>query len=114
MKNQKTRLFVVIDPTSSHQPALVKALLVAKLGGCELHAFLCIHKDMKESGAYASRKDFKRKTLAQASDWAFMIYTDTTVDYAAGRTRDHLANFDTDRLIQMLNRGFEFQRAHCA
>lgn len=69
MKNQKTRLFVVIDPTSEHQPALVKALLVAKLGGCELHAFLCIHKDMKESGVYASRKDFKRKTLAQASDW---------------------------------------------
>jgi universal stress protein E len=66
---QRTSLFVVMDPTSQHQPALVKALLIAKLGGCELHAFLCIHKDMKESGAYASRKDFKRKTLAQASDW---------------------------------------------
>ena len=69
MKPQKTRLFVVIDPTSSHQPALVKALLIAKLGGCELHAFLCIHKDMKEAGAFSSRKDFKRKTLGQASDW---------------------------------------------
>jgi universal stress protein E len=66
---QKTSLFVVIDPTSQHQPALVKALLIAKLGGCKLHAFLCVYKDMKEAGAYASRKDFKRKTLAQASDW---------------------------------------------
>ena len=66
---QKTSLFVVIDPTSEHQPALVKALLIAKLGGCKLHAFLCIHKDMKEAGAYASRNDFKRQTLVQASDW---------------------------------------------
>jgi universal stress protein E len=66
---QKTSLFVVIDPTSEHQPALLKALLIAKLGGCKLHAFLCIHKDMKEAGAYASRNDFKRQTLVQASDW---------------------------------------------
>ena len=66
---QRTSLFVVIDPTTQHQPALVKALLIAKLGGCKLHAFLCIHKDMKEAGAYASRKDFKRKTLEQATAW---------------------------------------------
>lgn len=35
--------------------------------------------------------------LAQASDWAFMIYTDTTVDYATERTERHLENFETLR-----------------
>lgn len=31
--------------------------------------------------------------LAQASDWAFMMKTGTTVDYAMNRTRSHLARF---------------------
>ena len=31
--------------------------------------------------------------LAQASDWAFMMKTGTTVDYATKRTRSHLARF---------------------
>ncbi|MDC1287927.1 universal stress protein [Gammaproteobacteria bacterium] len=69
MKQQRTSLFVVIDPTAQHQIALVKALLIAKLGDCHIHAFLCVQKDMKEAGAYASRKDFKHKTLAQAAEW---------------------------------------------
>ncbi len=32
--------------------------------------------------------------LAQASDWAFIMKTGTAVDYAYGRTRDHLARFN--------------------
>jgi 1,4-alpha-glucan branching enzyme len=32
--------------------------------------------------------------LAQSSDWAFIIKTDTTVEYAKKRTRDHIARFD--------------------
>jgi universal stress protein E len=66
---QKTNLFVVIDPTAPHQLALVKALLIAKLGACHIHAYLCIYKDIKEAGAYASRKDFERRTLAEANAW---------------------------------------------
>jgi len=31
--------------------------------------------------------------LAQSSDWAFIIYTDTSVDYAVDRTRAHLSRF---------------------
>ena len=31
--------------------------------------------------------------LAQASDWAFIMRTGTAVEYAEGRTRDHLARF---------------------
>jgi len=57
---------VVIDPTADHQLALVKALLIAKLGGCHVHAFMCVYEDMDEAGRYASRKDFKRNMLAQA------------------------------------------------
>jgi len=69
MKQQKTRLFVIIDPTAEHQVALVKALLIAKLGDCHIHASLCIHKDLDEAGEYSSRKDFKRRTLEEAKVW---------------------------------------------
>ena len=69
MKQKKTRLFVIIDPTATHQVALVKALLIAKLGSCHIHAFLCTYKDMKQAGEYASRRDFKRSTMEQATDW---------------------------------------------
>jgi 1,4-alpha-glucan branching enzyme len=31
--------------------------------------------------------------LAQASDWAFIMKTNTTVEYAKKRTRDHVARF---------------------
>ena len=66
MSQQKTRLFVVIDPTADHQLALVKASLIAKLGDCHIHAFLCIYQKMEEGGGYASRRDFKRQTLTKA------------------------------------------------
>jgi 1,4-alpha-glucan branching enzyme len=32
--------------------------------------------------------------LAQSSDWAFIMKTNTTVEYAKRRTRDHIARFD--------------------
>jgi universal stress protein E len=69
MKQKKTRLFVIIDPTATHQVALVKALLIAKLGGCHIHASLCIQKGLDEAGEYSSRKDFKRRTLEEAETW---------------------------------------------
>jgi len=69
MKQQKTRLFVIIDPTATHQVALVKALLIAKLGDCHIHASLCIQKGLDEAGEYSSRKDFKKRTLEEAETW---------------------------------------------
>ena len=32
--------------------------------------------------------------LAQASDWAFIITTNTSVEYAEKRTRDHISRFN--------------------
>ncbi len=69
MTQRKTRLFVVVDPTETHQLPLVKALLIAKLGGCHIHAFLCTYKDTKQAGEYESHDDFKRNILEQATDW---------------------------------------------
>jgi len=69
MKQQKTRFFVIIDPTTAHQPALVKALLIAKLGDCHIHAFLCIHKGLGEEGEYSSSKDLKKHKLEEAKTW---------------------------------------------
>jgi len=69
MKQKKTRLFVIVDPTATHQVALVKALLIAKLGDCHIHASLCIQKGLDEAGEYSSRKDFKKRTLEEAETW---------------------------------------------
>jgi universal stress protein E len=69
MTAKHTKLFVIVDPQATHQIALVKALLIAKLGDCQIHAFLCVHRDMKESNQYASRKDFKHQTLIEAEQW---------------------------------------------
>jgi 1,4-alpha-glucan branching enzyme len=41
--------------------------------------------------------------LAQASDWAFLIKTNSAPDYARRRTEDHLLNFN--RLYQQLDSG---------
>lgn len=69
MNEQKTRLFVVIDPTVDHQLALVKASLIAKLGDCHVHAFLCVYDELENNGDHASRADFERQTLTRAKQW---------------------------------------------
>lgn len=56
MTQHKTRLLVVVDPTETHQVALVKALLIAKLGDCHIHAFLCTYKDMKQADKCIARR----------------------------------------------------------
>jgi universal stress protein E len=47
----------------------MKASLIAKLGDCHIHAFLCVYQKMEEGGGYASRRDFKRQTLEKARAW---------------------------------------------
>lgn len=69
MIEDKTSLFVIVDPTATHQVALVKALLIAKLADCRIHAFLCVYEDIGKSDAYASRNDFKHKIMADAKQW---------------------------------------------
>ena len=69
MSRDKTRLFVIADPTAEHQVALVKALLIAKMASCEIHAFLCVYRDISESSGFASRQDFKKSSLAEAKKW---------------------------------------------
>ena len=55
MKQKRTKLFVIIDPESTHQVALVKALLIAKLGNCHIHAFMCVYADIKDHPEASSR-----------------------------------------------------------
>jgi len=66
MKQKRTKLFVIIDPESTHQVALVKALLVAKLGNCHIHAFMCVYADLKDHPEASSRKGLKHRTLEDA------------------------------------------------
>lgn len=69
MTQKKTRLFVIADPTASHQVALVKAFLIAKLADCHIHAFLCVYESISKGDAYSSRHDFKHKIMADARQW---------------------------------------------
>ena len=69
MKSKRTKLFVIIDPKSEHQVAMVKALLIARLGDCHIHAFLCVYKDLDEHGESASRKALKQQTLKDGEEW---------------------------------------------
>lgn len=66
MKQKRTKLFVIIDPESTHQIALVKALLIAKLGNCHIHAFMCVYADIKKHPEASSRKGLKHRTLKDA------------------------------------------------
>ena len=66
MKQNRTKLFVIIDPESTHQVALVKALLIAKLGNCHIHAFMCVYNDLKDNPQASSRKSLKHHTLKEA------------------------------------------------
>lgn len=66
MKNGRTRLFVIIDPTAEHQIGLVKALLLAKLAECEIHAFMCVHGNTEGGGDSVSHGDSKHASLLDA------------------------------------------------
>ncbi len=68
MENQ-TSLFVILDPEAQHQVALLKALLIAKLGNCRIHAFLCIHREFDEGVDASSKQDLKSQALAEAGQW---------------------------------------------
>ena len=67
--DQRTRLLVVIDPTTEVQIALVKALLIAKLGNCHIHAFLCVYEDFGKRRDSASRRDMRHDIVAEAHEW---------------------------------------------
>ncbi len=67
--DRRTRLLVVIDPTSELQIALVKALLIAKLGNCHIHALLCVHEDFGKRRSSASQRDIRQDILAEAREW---------------------------------------------
>ncbi len=69
IKDRRTRLLVVIDPTSKVQIALVKALLIAKLGDCHIHAFLCVYEDIDKSHRSDSHRDVRSEVMAEARAW---------------------------------------------
>lgn len=59
-------LFVVIDPTSSVQPALERAAQIAASTKGQITAFSAVHQPVEEMGQASSRRDGKRTFL---KDW---------------------------------------------
>jgi 1,4-alpha-glucan branching enzyme len=54
----------------------------------------CRHENPDDLARRALNQAARELLLAQSSDWAFIMKTDTTVEYAKKRTRDHIARFD--------------------
>lgn len=61
------------------------------------------HPDARRSTLRALDQAARELMLAQASDWAFIMKTGTTVEYAVNRTRTHLERFEA--LADMLDAG---------
>jgi universal stress protein E len=59
-------LFVIIDPTRTDQPALVRAADIAGVSGGHVHAFCAVHEE--DISAYSSRRDAKYQLRQQAKD----------------------------------------------
>lgn len=61
------------------------------------------HRTPDELHRRALNQAARELLLAQSSDWAFIMKTNTMVDYANKRTRDHLVNHSN--LCSMINNG---------
>lgn len=61
-------LFVVIDPTSSAQPALERAAQIAATTKGRITAFSAVHKPVEEMSEASSRRDGKRTFLKNWED----------------------------------------------
>jgi len=61
-------LFVVIDPTREPQPALVRAVDIARQMNGHLHIFCCDYVEREALGPFKSRSDAKKQTLKKAKD----------------------------------------------
>lgn len=62
------KLFVIIDPTATQQLALEKALLIASMSDCEIHAYVCVYAELSQSPEFSSRQDLKFHALEQARE----------------------------------------------
>ena len=103
MSVHQTRLFVIVDPTADHQVALVKALLIAKLGRCQIHAFLCTYKELEDASQFKSRKDFKKRSLDDAGEWLEKVMKPCEISGGALYNRSRLEQ-------QVGGRGVAFDR----
>ncbi len=61
------------------------------------------HDNCDEMKKRAIRQAMRELLLAESSDWAFIITTDTAVEYAKKRTLDHIERFN--RLYEMVMSG---------
>ncbi len=59
-------LFVIIDPTSEQQPALIRAVDIACIAGGHIHVFCAIYED--DLSSYTSKSDAKNKLRHLALD----------------------------------------------
>lgn len=63
-----SNLFVIIDPTREQQPALVRAIDIARQMGGHLHVFCSDYVEKENLSQFRSRSDAKKQTLKKARD----------------------------------------------
>lgn len=64
-----SNLFVIIDPTREAQPALVRAVDIARQMGGHLHIFCSDHVEKEALVKFKSRSDAKKQTLKKAKEF---------------------------------------------
>jgi 1,4-alpha-glucan branching enzyme len=72
----------------------VDRLLASLQGGIELGQMANQHRDTADTLTERALNQAARELLlAQSSDWAFIMKTNTMVEYAVKRTKDHVLAF---------------------
>ena len=64
-----SNLFVIIDPTREAQPALVRAVDIARQMGGHLHIFCSDYVEKEALVKFKSRSDAKKQTLKKTKDF---------------------------------------------
>ena len=59
-------LFVILDPDAGRQVALERAMRIAQVAGCSIHAFACVYEPARISIGQDSRRDHKYEVVRLA------------------------------------------------
>src|SRR5690554_7883946 len=115
-------LFVVIDPTSTTQPALERAARIAALTKARITAFSAVYQPVEEMGEASSRRDGKRtflknweaqvkEMIAPYKEQGLKVRIDTywTADWYAAVSRAAM-RADADLVIKSTFRHGKLQR----
>ena len=61
-------IFVILDPSAERQPALDRAMRIARAAHCGIHLFICVYEPEERGGGHDSRKEHKYDVIRAAEE----------------------------------------------